>query len=233
MNSQIFASALIGATLSSISSHVYPDTRQPVAVGNFAIDRTEVTVAQFQQFSQATGLQTEAEKAGFSFEYLAGWQRRDGWFYQSPFGSPAHGDEPAVHITWDEAQRYCNAAGGRLPTYKEWRRAAYTEQRPSPPPEFETGRSYLYPVGDSPDGMNNNRERHVRVGTTKQGVNGLYDMGANAWEWVADRDGDRAKTAGGSWWYGASQTRDGQAQWKAADFHVVYIGFRCAYDPPR
>jgi len=233
MDYQIAILSMIGMSLTATSGLVYAKPSQPVVVGNFAIDRTEVTIAQFRRFSEATGLQTEAEKTGAGFEYAAGWQRRDGWSYQSPFGVAAHDDEPAVHITWSEAQRYCDAAGGRLPSYDEWRSAAYTEQRSSPSPAFENGRAYRYPVGDSPEGMNNNRERHLRVGTTKQGVNGLYDMGANAWEWVADRDGDRAMTAGGSWWYGPEQTRDGQAQWKAANFYVVYIGFRCAYDLPR
>jgi formylglycine-generating enzyme required for sulfatase activity len=85
-------------------------------------------------------------------------------------------------------------------------------------------------VGDEPDGMNNNRRAHVAVGTTKRGVNGLYDMGANVWEWMADRRGDEALTAGGSWWYGPAQARADGAQWKAASFYAVYIGFRCAYD---
>jgi formylglycine-generating enzyme required for sulfatase activity len=68
------------------------------------------------------------------------------------------------------------------------------------------------------------------VATTKRGVNGLYDMGANAWEWLADREADKALTAGGSWWYGPEQMRAGAMQWKPADFYVVYIGFRCVYD---
>ena len=55
-------------------------------------------------------------------------------------------------------------------------------------------------------------------------------MGGNAWEWLADRRGEEALTAGGSWWYGPAQTRAEGAQWKPASFHAVYIGFRCAYD---
>ena len=102
--------------------------------------------------------------------------------------------------------------------------------RPAPPDGFEKGRSYIYPVGDKPDGMNNSRRRHVPVGTTKPGVNGLYDMGANVWEWLADRRGETALTAGGSWWYGPENTRAEAMQWKPAAFTVVYIGFRCAYD---
>jgi formylglycine-generating enzyme len=85
-------------------------------------------------------------------------------------------------------------------------------------------------VGDDPTGMNNNRRAHVAVGTTKRGVNGFYDMGANVWEWIADRRGADALTAGGSWRYGPAQANTDGAQWKAADFYAVYIGFRCAYD---
>jgi formylglycine-generating enzyme required for sulfatase activity len=60
-------------------------------------------------------------------------------------------------------------------------------------------------------------------------VNGLFDMGANLWEWVADRRGDEALTVGGSWWYGPEQARASGPQWKRADFHALYIGFRCVY----
>jgi formylglycine-generating enzyme required for sulfatase activity len=81
--------------------------------------------------------------------------------------------------------------------------------------------------------MNNSRQAHVPAGTTKPGVNGLYDMGANVWEWMADRRDDQALTAGGSWWYGPEVARAEGAQWKAANFYVVYIGFRCAYDVKR
>jgi formylglycine-generating enzyme required for sulfatase activity len=138
-----------------------------------------------------------------------------------------------VHVRWAEAQAFCAAAGGRLPTLDEWRLAAYTETRIAPSVGFETGRTYEYPVGDTPEGMNNSRERHVPVGTTREGVNGLYDMGANVWEWLAGRQGGSALTAGGSWWYGPENTRDGRAQWKPADFYAVYVGFRCAYDLPQ
>lgn len=136
-------------------------------------------------------------------------------------------------MTWFEAAAYCRDAGGRLPTFSEWRQAAYTELRSRPTDGFETGTTYRYPVGRAATGMNNSRKRHVAVGTTKRGVNGLYDMGANVWEWMADRRDGNALTAGGSWWYGPAKTQASGTQWKPADFYAVYIGFRCVYDVPK
>jgi sulfatase modifying factor 1 len=200
-----------------------------VQVGAFWIDRTEVTVAAFRGFVEKSG-PTKAERDGGGYEYAAGWEQRPGWSWKAPFGAPAADREPAAHVSWHEADAYCRSIGGRLPTRAEWTEAAYTERRAIPTGGFETGKTYRYPVGETGDGMNNNRRRHVEVATTKQGVNGLYDMGANVWEWLADRRGGDALTAGGSWWYGPSKTQVSGMQWKPADFTAVYIGFRCAYD---
>jgi len=202
-----------------------------VTIAGFAIDRTEVTIARFRAYIAAAGQPTAAERAGGGFEYVAGWTRRPGWTWAAPYGEAGGDDEPAVHVTWAEAQAYCKHRGGRLPTFVEWSRAAYEESRSAPADGFVRGRTYTYPVGEDPDGMNAGARRHVAVATTRRGVNGLYDMGANVWEWIADRRGDQALTAGGSWWYGPSKTRRDGAQWKSADFYAVYIGFRCAYDP--
>ena len=211
-----FIAAMIVTTTPSLAQ---PPER--VRIGSFALDRTEVTIGQFRAFVRATTLTTAAEREGGGFEFSAGWTRRSGWNYEHPQGQPGADNEPAVHISWHEAARYCAYVGGRLPTMAEWRSAAYTESRDQPTDGFVKGLTYVYPVGNKPDGMNNNRRSHVAVGTTKQGVNGLFDMGANVWEWIADRRGNDALTAGGSWWYGPEQTRAEGAQWKPADFYAV------------
>lgn len=211
----------------AITASTPPDR---VQIGTFAIDRTEVTIGQFEAFAQATRRVTAAEKEGGGFEYAGGWTRRQGWTVRTPQGQRGDDREPATHVSWHEASAYCAHVGGRLPTIAEWRLAGYTETRETPTDGFVRGRTYPYPVGEAPEGMNNNRRAHVPVATTRPGVNGLYDMGANVWEWIADRRGADALTAGGSWWYGPEQTRAEGAQWKAADFFAVYIGFRCVYD---
>lgn len=209
-----------------------PDSAQ--RLGRFAIDPTEVTIGEFRAYRDSHSLVTAAERAGGGFEFGSGWERRSGWTWSSPYGLPGDDKEPVVHVSWSEARDFCLARGGRLPNLDEWRKAAFTEMRTEPTDDFVNGRTYSYPVGDRPDGMNTSANdswpRHAAVGETRRGVNGLYDMGGNVWEWLADRQGDQALTAGGSWWYGADKTSASAVQWKPADFYAVYVGFRCAYD---
>lgn len=63
----------------------------------------------------------------------------DGWIWSAPFGMAAKSDEPAVHVTFDDANAYCSWAGKRLPKDKEWAKAAFTEFRSNPTPPFVTG----------------------------------------------------------------------------------------------
>ena len=201
------------------------------------MDATEVSIAAFAQFADATGFVSLAEQQGGGFEYVGGWQRRAGWTWRSPNGqAQANPQLPAVHLTFDEAQAYCHWAGGQLPTYQQWAAAAYTEQRAQPSDGFVTGTTYTYPTGHSGLGANTSGPdawpAAAPVGHTKRGVNGLYDMGANVWEWTTTAKGEARQTAGGSWWYPASQMRDGIEAFKSKDFYAVYIGFRCMNVPP-
>lgn len=205
-----------------------------VQLDDFAIDRTEVSMARFAEFVAATGLITEAERQGGGFEFLAGWQRQPGtsWRRPDPMGE-ADPQLPAVHLNFAEARAFCQWAGGDLPTAAQWRQAAFTEQRAQAPAPFERGRRYDWPTGESPAGANTSGDdpwaRAAPVGATRAGVNGLHDMGANVWEWTLDARGDTHQTVGGSWWYPAYQMAADVQAFKPADFYAVYIGFRCVY----
>lgn len=204
----------------------------PQRVGALLFDRTEVTIAQFARYVQATGTTTRAEREGGGFEYAGGWRRRPGWTWRTPDGvPPTSSDLPAVHLTHAEAQAYCQWRGGRLPTTAEWTSAAHTEQRPNAPAPWVRGTTYAYPTGTSPQGANTSGAdpwpRAAPAGRTAQGVNGLHDMDANVWEWVDDAQGHERRTMGGSWWYGPEQMQANVSAWKATDFYAAYIGFRC------
>ena len=228
------------------------------AMGNFSIARTETTIGQFRRFADATRTVTQAERAGGGLVYEAGWVQKPGWHWRTPWGgsAPTSDTEPAVHLTFDEAQAFCRWSGGQLPTDAQWLSAAYTEQRAAPAPPFSRGSTYRFPTGDTPEGAqclddcgDAARTRAVRhgvklwrghghalAGSTPAGVNGLHEMGGNAWEWVDEPPGPAGqaerRTRGGSWWYGAAQMRADHLQSKPPETAAVYIGFRCVRRRP-
>lgn len=229
------ATVLAMAATLALASAAFAQTAERVALPGFDMDRTEVTIGQFARYVEASGIITRAERDGGGFEFEGGWQRRPGWSWRSPDRVTPRSDRlPAVHLTQGEAQAYCRWAGGRLPSAAEWQSAAYTEQRSAPPAPWQAGKTYEYPTGDSPQGANTSGAdawpRAAPAGTTQAGVNGLFDMGANVWEWVSDERGNERRTMGGSWWYGGTQMRATVDAWKDAEFPAVYIGFRCVYD---
>jgi formylglycine-generating enzyme required for sulfatase activity len=217
------------------------------AIGGLLWDRHEVSVEQFRGYARATGFVSRAEREGGGFVYEAGWTQKPGWTWQSPFGRPAVPQEPAVHLTFDEAQQACQAWGKRLPTDAEWVAAAYTEQRTAPPAPFEKGRTYRWPNGVSarashclsgcgnysglaPAGVLDRGLGPVAVGQTPPGVNGLHDMGGNVWEWVNTGQGQERVTRGASWWYGPERQLVEDVATKPRDTRVAYIGFRCVQE---
>lgn len=221
-------------TWAVLTSPVVAQGVDAVRLGTWAIDRTEVTIGQFERYVRATQTVTRSEKEGGGFEFGAGWERRPGRTWRKPDGVAASADLPAVHLDFAEAQAYCQWAGGRLPTGAEWQQAGFTEMRDAPPKPWVKGRTYPFATGDSPQGANTSDPdpwpRAAPAGATRQGVNGLYDMGANVWEWTTDARGKERRTVGGSWWYGAFNMKADVQAFKPADFYAVYIGFRCAYD---
>ena len=217
--------------------------------GAVTLDSTEVSIGQFSEFVAATGLITQAERQG-GMVYESGWVTKPDWNWRAPYGEIGNRDEPAVHLTFQEAEQFCRWKGKRLPTKQEWIDGGYTEHRQTPTDGFVTGRTYRYPTGEMPHGANcladceaetyliNKKQNfgarltrgfgHAPVGVSRRGVNGLYDMGANVWEWarLPDSNGEQA-TMGGSWWYGARQMQADYGATKPGNMAAIYIGFRC------
>lgn len=170
-----------------IPKPLYQDSQpeQKPFLKGFYIDRHEVTHRRYRKFLEDLPTHPEyqilIEKLGY-YAPPQGWQDT-----RFPEGMADH---PVVWVTWFDAANFCQWAGKRLPTEKEWERAARgTTGRAYPwGNTFETGRANLpnkrgskvalAPVGSFPKGA------------TPAGVN---DLVGNVWEWV---DGDYAPYPG-------------------------------------
>ena len=216
-----------------LSTKLYSFENPKINLGKFSMNKYEITIIEFSEYAKKNNVTTLAEKNGGGFEWGAGWERRTGWNYKTPYGKkPKSILEPATHINRYEAEKFCKYKGGRLPTFNEWKLAAYTQILKSN--KFEVGQTYTYPSGKKPEGLNSqgvlNYNKHVDVTSLPDGINGFVAMGGNVWEWIDDQKGNESLTAGASWWYGPSKTKVSGVQFKPSNFYVIYIGFRCTFD---
>jgi formylglycine-generating enzyme required for sulfatase activity len=216
-----------------LSTGAFSFENPKIRIDNFLIHKYEVTIKEFANYAEKNNYTTLAEKTGGGYEWGAGWEKRKGWNYKTPFGKkPESLLEPAVHLNRFESENYCKSIGGRLPTFDEWKSAAYKQSLPST--VFQLNKVYAYPSGDKAEKMNSqgilSYDKHVDVTTLPEGINGLVAMGGNVWEWIANSKGDESLTAGASWWYGGSKTKESGAQYKPSNFYAIYVGFRCAFD---
>jgi len=162
--------------------------QRTVYLDDFWINRTEVTIAQFQKFVDDENYITTAEKTGSSLFFNRSTKKfttTSGVNWKKPEGKSIdlsqYKDYPVTHVSWDDAQAYCSWAGGRLPTEAEWEKAA----------RWEDGR--FFPWGNTmPDNTKLNFDllntSAIAVMSYPAGVSkyGAYDMAGNVWEWVND-----------------------------------------------
>jgi formylglycine-generating enzyme required for sulfatase activity len=184
-----------------------------VAVGRFAIDAYEVTVARFNAYASVRAQEMAAVR-GAPIRYRGGaiaWdpapnveptrQNRDyNWLPTSSLRD-AH---PVNGVDYWMAQEFCVWDGGRLPTEAEWEYVARGAARDG----LAAGR--VYPWGDDAPSTTCDRARWsyttcppgedgartMQVGRYPTGAaGGVFDLAGNVWEWVADNFTGYAGTA--------------------------------------
>ncbi len=180
------------------------ETVHPVTIDDFFIGETEVTVAEFRRFVEATNYVTEAEQQGTAKVYVfvndstRGWVDSTGISWQNP-GYDQTDKHPVVAVSWKDANAYTDWLSKtwgkpyRLPTEAEWEYAARNG-----------GKKIKYPWGNEPqdnvanfadastpypwaaDSLNDSYKKTAPAKSFPANELGLYEMSGNVWEWVED-----------------------------------------------
>jgi formylglycine-generating enzyme required for sulfatase activity len=191
----------------------------------FAISRTEITVADFELFVNATGYRTDAERVGESRVYDPRTGRMDvepGITWRDDYvGEAATPGLPVGHVSWNDARAYVNWLGRetgrsyRLPSEAEFEYATragsqtpywWGEGSPEDETENVTGDRDTSPTNAN---WNVAFRRYsdgfwgpAPVASLRANPFGLFDMSGNVMEWVEDCWHDsfvRAPDDGRSW----------------------------------
>jgi len=148
--------------------------------------------------------------------------------------------QPVVGVNWDDAQAFCEWAGGRMPTEAEWEYAC------------RAGSNTRFWSGDSEDDLarvawyyKNSGDTTHAVGEKPANAFGLHDVHGNVWEWCIDWSGAYSSKVqknpagpghgtgrvlrGGGFRSPAVGCRSAVRSWRRPGDRVGGIGFRVAW----
>lgn len=178
-----------------------------VDVEAFRIETREVSKEQYVACVKA-GACTEPESETYGCTWSA-------WFSD---------ERPANCVDQTQAEAYCRWKGRRLPTAREWEKAA----RGADGRKFPWGNT----LGDPPPAQLAPHATGLSdVGTNVEGKSpyGAFDMAGNVAEWTSTSyDGERFEYRGGGYLSPAKFARTSDRHRAAATKRAPDIGFRCA-----
>ncbi len=206
--------------------HLGPeDPAHDVFLNSFYIDIFEVTNKDYKEYMKEKAI-----------------SKAPRFFNNEDFNQPL---QPVVGITWNEAQKYCDWKGKRLPTEAEWEKASRGK------------RSVKFPWGNqTPDktklNFNNLVGKTTNVGSYEKGKSdyGVHDLSGNVSEWVKDwhdpeyylfspkenpqgpEKGKYKIIRGGNWRNGPEDVRLTYRNATVPKVRNKTVGFRCAVNAP-
>ena len=202
----------------------------------FEMDRFEVTNARYRACVDSGACKPPQSRAS---------HLRPGYFDDAAFA-----DYPVIFVDHAQAETFCKAEGGRLPTEAEWERAARGTDVSAP---------HTFPWGEKqPDctlanmgGAGSCVGDTDRVGRRPEGASpyGAMDMAGNVWEWTSDwygadfyasegakkpdprgpSEGRLKVMRGGCWVSGADSLRSTCRKAELPSTWAYNVGFRCVY----
>jgi len=147
---------------------------------------------------------------------------------------------PVNNVDWNDADAFCKAVGGRLPTEAEWEFAARSGNRGKG--QIYSGSNNLDTVGWYYD--NSGYTSHP-IGTKLPNQLGIYDMSGNVREWCSDWydsyksdsvndpkgpvSGSYRINRGGSWDYDSQYCRVTNRTYNSPSYRDYHLGFRIVF----
>ena len=214
-----------------------------VTVSSFYVDKYEVTNREYRQFADG---QPGMEPDPSAWEDAGSVASLEAYYRGTAFA-----DYPVVAVTWNQAQAYCEAQGGRLPTEAEWEYVARSGRAGGiypwngPEPRAANG-GYLANYNPGRGGYAADGYAFTApVAAFPSTPWGVYNISGNVAEWTLDDyspsysnlsdfnpryDSDEETervVRGGSWDSDAFYIGVGVRVSQEEDEASIYTGFRC------
>ncbi|MEZ4449762.1 MAG: formylglycine-generating enzyme family protein [Nannocystaceae bacterium] len=208
------------------------------SVPGFCIDTHEVTMADYGRCVRDGAC--SSAPTSVSWEGIADEERRE----QSALCNGdrnGHRRHPVNCVSWHQAESYCQAVGGRLPTEEEWEWAARggEQHRSYPWGEDDPDAHLVNACGrecSKQEGLYSRRDGHqgtAPVGSYRAGRGRWYleDLAGNVWEWTQSGDHEDRVIRGGGFASNDDQdVRIGGREMIHLRDRRADVGFRCVYE---